>query len=66
MKSKNAVCMSVVALVGFLAATTSHGQFNRVEGIRVLPVMTALDADGDGEISAAEIKRSVSAPKKTR
>lgn len=56
--------MSVVALVWLLVVTTSHGQANRVGGIRVLPVMTALDADGDGEISAAEIKRSVSALKK--
>ena len=32
--------------------------------MRLLPVMAALDADGDGEISADEIKNSVAALKK--
>ena len=32
--------------------------------MRVLPIMTALDADGNGEISDAEINGSVAALKK--
>ena len=40
------------------------GQAGRGGFMRVLPIMTALDADGNGEISDAEINGSVAALKK--
>ena len=46
------------------AALTLFGQANRGGTTRTLPILTALDADGNGEISDTEIMDSAAALRK--
>ena len=64
MRSRDDFRVSFVAMIWLTAALTLFGQAGRDGIMRVLPIMTALDADGNGEISDAEIKVSVTALKK--
>ncbi|MBS32969.1 MAG: hypothetical protein CMO68_00995 [Verrucomicrobiales bacterium] len=64
MRSRNDFRISVVAMIWLATALTLFGQAGRGGIMRVLPIMTALDADGNGEISAEEIENAVAAIRK--
>ena len=64
MRSKNAFRISAVVMIWLTAALMLFGQAGRGGIMRVLPIMTALDADRNGEISAKEIEDAVAALKK--
>ena len=64
MRSRNAFRISAVAMIWLTAAFTIFGQAGRGGILRVLPIMTTLDVDKNGEISAEEIENAVAALRK--
>ena len=63
MRTRN-LHISLVTMFWMAAALTLFGQANRGGTTRTLPILTALDADGNGEISDTEIMDSAVALRK--
>lgn len=63
MKPTTAVCGCVVAMIGLTITLSLFGQSRRGGIIHPFPVLAALDADGNGELSSAEIQEATAALK---